>query len=112
MGTDGKKDICLHDRATTSHQSPPLSEIVMAPLKPTRLKEVVYTLSPFEQSVMSGLWKHGPHNFMHQVKEVPSLLFSPPRTRRDCVAERAHDRSFWRVPFVWDDVVRRFFTLS
>jgi len=41
----------------------------MGGLKPIRLKEVVYTLSPFEQSVMSGLWKQGPYNFVHQVKE-------------------------------------------
>lgn len=42
----------------------------MAPMKPIRLKEVVYTLSPFEQSIMSGLWKHGPHNVVHTIKQV------------------------------------------
>lgn len=32
---------------------------------PIRLKEVVYTLSPFEQSVMGGLWKDLPHKAGH-----------------------------------------------
>eukprot|EP00887_Chlorella_sp_A99_P004825 scaffold4.g4825.t1 len=32
---------------------------------PIRLREVVYTLSPFEQSVMSGLWKDLPHKAAH-----------------------------------------------
>ena len=32
---------------------------------PIRLKEVMYTLSPFEQSVMSGLWKDLPHKAAH-----------------------------------------------
>lgn len=40
---------------------------------PIRLKEVVYTLSPFEQNVMSGLWKDVSSKIMHQVKEVSHL---------------------------------------
>lgn len=39
---------------------------------PVRLKEVVYTLSPFEQSVMSGLWKDMPHKTAHYMAKVRS----------------------------------------
>merc|ERR1711904_225850 len=35
----------------------------------TRLKEVVYTLSPFEQNVMAGLFKDIPHKVMHHLKQ-------------------------------------------
>lgn len=37
---------------------------------PIRLKEVVYTLSPFEQSVMNGLWKDLPHKAAHHAHNV------------------------------------------
>ena len=37
---------------------------------PVRLKEVVYTLSPFQQSVMSGLWKDMPHKTAHYMSKV------------------------------------------
>ena len=37
---------------------------------PIRLKEVVYTLSPFEQSVMGGLWKDLPHKAAHHAANV------------------------------------------
>jgi hypothetical protein len=37
---------------------------------PVRLKEVVYTLSPFQQSVMSGLWKDLPHKAAHHAANV------------------------------------------
>ncbi len=37
---------------------------------PIRLKEVVYTLSPFQQSVMSGLWKDMPHKAAHYASTV------------------------------------------
>lgn len=37
---------------------------------PVRLKEVVYTLSPFEQNVMSGLWKDLPHKTAHYMAKV------------------------------------------
>ncbi len=40
---------------------------------PIRLKEVVYTLSPFEQSVMSGLWKDLPHKAAHHAANVRRL---------------------------------------
>merc|ERR1711924_179254 len=39
----------------------------------TRLKEVVYTLSPFEQNVMQGLFKDIPHKVMHHLKQ--NVLF-------------------------------------
>ena len=37
---------------------------------PVRLREVMYTLSPFEQSVMSGLWKDLPHKAAHHAANV------------------------------------------
>lgn len=37
---------------------------------PIRLKEVVYTLSPFEQNVMGGLWKDMPHKASHYFNTV------------------------------------------
>ena len=37
---------------------------------PIRLKEVVYTLSPFQQSVMNGLWKDLPHKAAHHAHNV------------------------------------------
>jgi len=37
---------------------------------PIRLKEVVYTLSPFEQSIMGGLWKDLPHKAAHYMETV------------------------------------------
>lgn len=37
---------------------------------PIRLKEVVYTLSPFQQSVMGGLWKDLPHKAAHHAHNV------------------------------------------
>ena len=42
----------------------------MAPKLPIRLHEVVYTLSPFEQSVMSGVWKDFSYKFTKQIREV------------------------------------------
>ena len=42
-----------------------------------RLKEVVYTVSPFEVTVMSGLFKDMPKKFAEKVKHV-SLLRSAP----------------------------------
>ena len=43
---------------------------------PVRLKEVVYTVSPFEVSVLSGLWKDLPAKISKKVKEVllPGVL--------------------------------------
>jgi len=40
---------------------------------PSRLKEVVYTLSPFETTVMSGLWKDLPAKLHKKVSEVHTL---------------------------------------
>ncbi|KAI8111662.1 hypothetical protein M9435_004161 [Picochlorum sp. BPE23] len=40
---------------------------------PVRLKEVVYTLSPFEQSVMSGLWKDMPHKTAHYMSKAREI---------------------------------------
>lgn len=45
---------------------------------PSRLKEVVYTLSPFETTVMSGLWKDLPGKLHKKVSEV---TFQQPWTR-------------------------------
>merc|ERR1711924_101116 len=43
----------------------------------TRLKEVVYTLSPFEQNVMGGLFKDFPHKVMHHMKQNIIFDFVP-----------------------------------
>ena len=40
---------------------------------PVRLREVVYTVSPFEVSVLSGLWKDMPNKISKKVKEVSEL---------------------------------------
>ena len=37
---------------------------------PVRLREVVYTLSPFEQTVLSGLWKDLPAKLHKKWSEV------------------------------------------
>jgi hypothetical protein len=37
---------------------------------PIRLKEVTYMLSPFQQSVMTGLWKDLPHKAAHHATVV------------------------------------------
>ena len=42
-----------------------------------RLKEVVYTLSPFEQNVMGGLFKDIPHKVMHHMKQNIIFDFVP-----------------------------------
>ena len=41
---------------------------------PVRLKEVVYTVSPFEVTVMSGLFKDMPKKFAEKVKHVSLLV--------------------------------------
>ena len=48
----------------------------MGKMVPNRLKEVVYTLSPFETSVMSGLWKDLPSKIQRKVSEV-QMPFHP-----------------------------------
>ena len=37
---------------------------------PVRLREVVYTLSPFQQTVMGGLWKDAPAKLARKFSEV------------------------------------------
>ena len=36
---------------------------------PVRLREVVYTLSPFQQTVMGGLWKDAPAKLARKFSE-------------------------------------------
>lgn len=43
---------------------------------PVRLKEVVYTLSPFQQGVMGGLWKDLPHKANHYFSLVSGSVAS------------------------------------
>lgn len=47
----------------------------MAPRTPILLKEVVYTLSPFEQSVTSGLWRDFSYKITKQIREVSVHMF-------------------------------------
>ena len=42
----------------------------MAPRVPTRIKEVIYTISPFETTVLSGLWKDLPSKLARKWNEV------------------------------------------
>ena len=49
---------------------------------PVRLKEVVYTVSPFEVTVMSGLFKDMPKKFAEKVKHVSLLVLL--RACRSC----------------------------
>lgn len=47
---------------------------------PVRMKAVVYSLSPFQQKVMSGLWKDLPHKIHQKVSEnwiSAALLLTP-----------------------------------
>jgi hypothetical protein len=41
---------------------------------PVRLKEVTYTISPFEVSVLSGLFKDLPSKIHHKFQQVGYLL--------------------------------------
>lgn len=43
---------------------------------PIRLREVVYTLSPFEQTVMNGVFKDVPEKLHRKFSEVRQLLTS------------------------------------
>ncbi|KAK6943338.1 Cytochrome b-c1 complex subunit 8, plants [Dillenia turbinata] len=47
---------------------------------PVRMKAVVYGLSPFQQKVMSGLWKDIPGKISHKVSEnwLSALLLLGP----------------------------------
>ncbi|XP_019059344.1 PREDICTED: cytochrome b-c1 complex subunit 8-like isoform X1 [Tarenaya hassleriana] len=48
--------------------------------QPVRMKAVVYALSPFQQKVMTGLWKDLPEKIHHKVSEnwiSATLLLSP-----------------------------------
>ncbi|THU67717.1 hypothetical protein C4D60_Mb05t27660 [Musa balbisiana] len=47
---------------------------------PVRMKAVVYALSPFQQKVMTGLWKDLPGKIHHKVSEnwlSATLLLAP-----------------------------------
>lgn len=45
----------------------------MAPKLPFRLKQVVYTLSPYEQSVTGNFWKNAPGKLQKKFAEVREL---------------------------------------
>ncbi|GMG98859.1 hypothetical protein Nepgr_000699 [Nepenthes gracilis] len=47
---------------------------------PVRMKAVVYALSPFQQKVMSGLWRDIPGKIHHKISENwlnAALLLTP-----------------------------------
>ncbi|KAL0728572.1 hypothetical protein Bca4012_024665 [Brassica carinata] len=48
--------------------------------QPVKLKAVVYALSPFQQKVMTGLWKDLPEKIHHNTRylRIGSALFSSP----------------------------------
>ncbi|PHU16180.1 Cytochrome b-c1 complex subunit 8 [Capsicum chinense] len=48
--------------------------------QPVKLKAVVYALSPYQQKIMTGLWKDLPGKIHHKVSEnwiSASLLLGP-----------------------------------
>ncbi|KAK9081277.1 hypothetical protein Syun_030640 [Stephania yunnanensis] len=47
---------------------------------PVRVKAVVYSLSPYQQKVMSGLWKDLPSKIHHKISEnwISALLLVGP----------------------------------
>ncbi|KAK9081815.1 hypothetical protein Syun_031031 [Stephania yunnanensis] len=47
---------------------------------PVRVKAVVYSLSPYQQKVMSGLWKDLPTKIHHKISEnwISALLLVGP----------------------------------
>ncbi|KAJ7560349.1 hypothetical protein O6H91_04G125700 [Diphasiastrum complanatum] len=47
---------------------------------PIRLKDVIYTLSPFNQQVMAGLWHDLPHKLHKKISEnwLSSLFLITP----------------------------------
>ena len=74
----------------------------MGKMLPNRLKEVVYTLSPFETTVMSGLWKDVPaklqRKFSEVLKGIRSCLFMSSKSRSGGTiyyANRSHLLQNW-----------------
>ena len=53
----------------------------MAPKFPFRLKQVVYTLSPYETSVTGNWFKKAPYKLQQKVTEVRSFLLLLPSVR-------------------------------
>lgn len=48
--------------------------------QPVKLRAVIYALSPFQQKIMSGLWKDLPDKIAHKVTEnwiSATLLLTP-----------------------------------
>ncbi|XP_039028588.1 cytochrome b-c1 complex subunit 8 [Hibiscus syriacus] len=48
--------------------------------QPVKMRAVVYALSPFQQKIMSGLWKDLPGKISHRVSEnwiSATLLLAP-----------------------------------
>lgn len=68
---------------------------------PIRLREVVYTLSPFEQTVMNGVFKDVPeklHRKFSEVRHVDSVMLRP-----SSLAEGSHVRIlFCRTGWTWE----------
>ena len=48
--------------------------------QPVKLKAVVYALSPFQQKIMTGLWKDLPEKIHHKVSEnwISTILLLAP----------------------------------
>ncbi|KAL0709223.1 hypothetical protein Bca4012_016201 [Brassica carinata] len=48
--------------------------------QPVKLKAVVYALSPFQQKIMTGLWKDLPGKIHHKVSEnwISTILLLAP----------------------------------
>ncbi|KAI3920776.1 hypothetical protein MKW98_005602 [Papaver atlanticum] len=67
---------------------------------PVRMKAVIYSLSPFQQQVMSGLWKDLPHKLTKKVSEnwisasllIGSLLGTHLHVQNYLEREKQHHR--------------------
>lgn len=57
---------------------------------PVKFREVVYTLSPYEQNVMGGLWRDIPHKVSHYSTKVWDV--------RGPIITSASEASGWVVP--------------
>lgn len=55
---------------------------------PVRLKEVIYTISPFEVSVLSGLWKDLPEKLSRKFREVRAAVAAVALPGRRLVCSR------------------------
>ena len=62
---------------------------------PVRLRELVYTLSPFQQTVMGGLWKDAPAKLARKFSEVREKRERERKRRGEGRGERERERALF-----------------